>query len=241
MALERIRFNGLYPRISSVEEIGQMRDDDYLHGLFEEVIAEQVAGWCELAAERLPDDVPLVITPGNDDPEVIDEVLAKADRVLFTELEVAEVGPAWLASLGNTNPTPWHTDREFGEEELASQIDAMLSGYSDGRPLMFNFHCPPFESGLDTVAKLDEEFRPVIEYGAAVEVPVGSTAVREAIAAYQPAVALHGHIHECQGAHRIGKTVCLNPGSDYSSGVLKGVIVDLDADGSYSHHLFTSG
>lgn len=241
-ALARIQFNGLYPRICAADEIERMREDgEYLHSLFERVIAEQVAGWCELAAERLPDEVPLVITPGNDDPEVIDAVLAEAERVRFTELEVAEVGPAWLASLGNTNPTPWHTDREYEESELAAQIDGMLADYADGRPLMFNFHCPPYKSGLDTVAKLDDEFRPVIEYGAAVEEPVGSTAVRDAITRYQPTVALHGHIHECQGAHRIGETVCLNPGSDYSSGVLKGVIVDLAGDGSYRHHLFTNG
>lgn len=241
-ALEKIRFNGLYPRVSSAAEIERMgRDEAYLNELFEQVIAEQVAGWCELAAERLPDDMPLVITPGNDDPEVIDAVLARADRVQFTELEVAEVGPAWLASLGNTNPTPWHTDREYTESELTTQIEDMLAEYGDGRPLMFNFHCPPYETGLDTVAKLDDDFRPVIEYGAPVEVPVGSTAVRDAVEKYQPSVALHGHIHECQGAHRIGESVCLNPGSDYSSGVLKGVIVDLAPDGTYRHHLFTNG
>jgi Icc-related predicted phosphoesterase len=240
-AVARIGFNGFYARVCSPDELDRMREDpDHVAALFAQVIAEQVRGWCELAAERLPDDVRLVITPGNDDPHAIDAVLEQAPRVEFTELQLAEVGPTWLASLGNTNRTPWHTDREFDEDALSGQIDDMLAA-ADGRPMMFNFHCPPYGSGLDTVAQLDDDFRPVIQHGVAVETAAGSTAVRDAIAKYQPAVALHGHIHECQGAHRIGETLCLNPGSDYSSGVLKGVIVDVTADGAYQHHLFTSG
>jgi Icc-related predicted phosphoesterase len=241
-AIGRINFNGFYARICDAEEMDRMTADPvYLQSVFEEMIATQVAGWCDLAAERLPDDVRLVVTPGNDDPAVIDEVLRRAPRVEFTELAVAEVGPTWIASLGNTNHTPWNTDREFEEEELAEQIRAMVAPFADGRPLMFNFHCPPHESGLDTVAQIDDDFRPVVRHGVPVEIAVGSTAVRDAIVTYQPVVALHGHIHECQGASTIGRTMCMNPGSDYSSGVLKGVIVDIAADGSYVHHLFTTG
>jgi Icc-related predicted phosphoesterase len=57
----------------------------------------------------------------------------------------------------------------------------------------------------------------------------------------QPVVGLHGHIHESKGAQQIGKTMCVNPGSEYSSDVLRGVIVDFAADGSYLDFLFTSG
>jgi Icc-related predicted phosphoesterase len=38
---------------------------------------------------------------------------------------------------------------------------------------------------------------------------------------------LHGHIHESRGDAKIGRTVSLNPGSEYSEGVLRGVIVTL--------------
>jgi Icc-related predicted phosphoesterase len=237
----RIAFNGLYPRICETAEMQRMVEDkNYVEQLFEAVISEQVSGWCKLAAERLPDSVALVITPGNDDPRSLDPVLEAAPRVMFTELEIADVGPIGLASIGNTNRTPWNTEREYEETELAEQIDRMLEGNS-GKPLMFNFHCPPYASGLDTVAELDADFTPVIRHGVVSEVPVGSTAVRDAILEYSPTVALHGHIHECQGAQRIGETMCLNPGSDYASGVLKGAIVDVDDAGEYVDHLFTSG
>jgi len=69
----------------------------------------------------------------------------------------------------------------------------------------------------------------------------GSQSVRDAIKAQQPLVGLHGHIHESGGRFRIGRTQTFNPGSEYSSDVLRGVIVDFDAAGDYLDFLFTSG
>jgi Icc-related predicted phosphoesterase len=80
-----------------------------------------------------------------------------------------------------------------------------------------------------------------VRNNAVVEIPAGSTAVREAITRYQPVAGLHGHIHEAYGTRTIGKTRCFNPGSDYSAGVLKGLIVDFAEDGSITGHLFTVG
>src|SRR5205807_8994937 len=115
------------PRLTEAGEVSQMQEDPgYVVALFEEAITSQVADWCELAAERLPEHVRCLITPGNDDPRVIDGVLAKASRVECPELATVELGPVWLASLGNTNRTPWETDREFDEPELARQIAGMI-------------------------------------------------------------------------------------------------------------------
>ncbi len=72
-------------------------------------------------------------------------------------------------------------------------------------------------------------------------IPVGSHAVRDAIKRYQPVVGLHGHIHESRGAQKIGRTLCVNPGSDYSSGVLRGAVIDLAQDGSCLDFLLTTG
>jgi uncharacterized protein len=239
---QRMAFNGFYPRVIEPGDFQRMSEDgDYVAQLFDEVISEQVAGWCDLAAERLADDVRCVITPGNDDPEAIDEVLRRAPRIECPELETVELGPVWLASCGNTNRTPWDTDREYDEPELARQIAAMVDPFADGRPLLFNFHCPPYDTGLDIAPKLDEEFRPVLDRGTPVEIPVGSTAVREAIERYQPVAGIHGHIHESAGARQLGRSWCLNPGSDYASGILKGLILDLEDDGAVRSHLFTNG
>ena len=241
-AKQRMNFNGFYPRVTEADEVNRMSEDaEYVAHLFEEAIAAQISGWCELAAERLADDVRCIITPGNDDPRVIDGVLERASKVECSELTTIEVGPLWLASLGNTNRTPWDTEREFEEDELEQQIRAMVDPYATRGPLVFNFHCPPFSSRLDTAPKLDADLRPVLQNGNPIEVPVGSTAVRAAVEHYQPVVAMHGHIHESAGAMRIGKTWCFNPGSEYGSGVLKGLIVDFDDDGGMRSYLFTNG
>ncbi len=238
----RLNFNGFYPRITEQDELERMREEPgFVEELFAQEIVQQLSGWCDLAAERLADDVRCIITPGNDDPFAIDAVLEAHARVECPERETVEVGPMWLASLGNTNRTPWDTDREYDEDELGWQIAEMVEPFADGRPLVFNFHCPPHGSGLDVAAKLDEELRPVMQGGAPVEIPVGSTAVREAIERYQPVAGLHGHIHESHGVRKLGRSMCFNPGSEYGSGVLKGLILDLEENGEYKNHLLTAG
>jgi Icc-related predicted phosphoesterase len=81
----------------------------------------------------------------------------------------------------------------------------------------------------------------VIRGGRPSIIPVGSHAVRDAIRRYQPVVGLHGHIHESRGAQKIGRTLCVNPGSDYSSGVLRGAVIEIAQDGSCLDFLLTTG
>ena len=57
----------------------------------------------------------------------------------------------------------------------------------------------------------------------------GSAAVRRAIED-QPLLSLHGHIHESRGQTAIGRTVAVNPGSEYGEGLLRGAIVTISAD-----------
>jgi uncharacterized protein len=239
---ESIAFNGLYPYDCSQAEADDLHDWDRRAAVFDALISDQLRAWMTLTEERLGDDVRCIITPGNDDPAVVDVVLETARRVSCPERRLELVGPVRLASLGNTNRTPWATDREYDEDELQTQIDEMLTDVgSRDEPVVFNFHVPPYDTGLDTAAELDETLRPVVRGGNIVEIPVGSTAVYSAIERYRPVVALHGHIHESAGEARVGETRCFNPGSEYSSGVLRGVIVDFDESGQYLEHLFTSG
>jgi Icc-related predicted phosphoesterase len=67
--------------------------------------------------------------------------------------------------------------------------------------------------------------------------PVGSTAVRDAIERYQPIVSLHGHVHESAGFRRLGRTMAVNPGSDYGTGALNGALMTLSKDKLKSHQL----
>ena len=60
---------------------------------------------------------------------------------------------------------------------------------------------------------------------------------RQLIEEYQPALALHGHIHESRGIVEIGRTVCINPGSNYGTGRIDGAVVELDSEGVRNKHL----
>jgi uncharacterized protein len=237
-----INMLGFYPVEMEEPEIERIAGDKpYLEGLFRREIKIQLEGWCELAAERLKPSVRCIITPGNDDPVEIDAILEDAERVECPERTLCDLGPVLLASLGDVTPTPWDTEREYSEEELGERIAAMMDQVPDGRRTVVNFHNPPYSSGLDTAPELDENLRPVLRGGRPSFVPVGSKAVRDAIRKYQPSVGLHGHIHESRAAQKIGETLCLNPGSDYSADLLRGAIVDLAEDGSCVDFLFTAG
>jgi Icc-related predicted phosphoesterase len=94
---------------------------------------------------------------------------------------------------------------------------------------VFNLHVPPYGSGLDRCPKLDASVdppRPV----SGVEIAAGSTAVADALSRHEPMLSLHGHIHESAGIREIGRTIAINPGSEYGEGVLRSTIVDIDGD-----------
>jgi Icc-related predicted phosphoesterase len=56
---------------------------------------------------------------------------------------------------------------------------------------------------------------------------VGSMAVRKVLEEFQPKLGLHGHIHESAGICKIGRTVCVNPGSEYLEGTMHGYLLKL--------------
>jgi Icc-related predicted phosphoesterase len=233
---------GFYSVIGDPAEMDRLEaDPKAVDQAFRREIVAQIQAWCRLADERLAPEVRCIITPGNDDPLEIDPVLKAGPRIESPEGELYDLGPALLASCGDVTPTPWNTEREFSEDELGKRLARMLDAVPKGRQVVANFHNPPFSSGLDFAAELDANLTPVLRGGRPSIVPVGSTAVRDTIKKYQPSVALHGHIHESKGAQKIGRTLCLNPGSDYAADMLRGVVVDLAEDGKCLDFLFTAG
>ena len=169
--------------------------------------------------------------PGNDDPKQLAEIIGSSSYVKNPEGKIVDLDEAHeMISSGYSNPTPWNTPREVSEDELGRMIETMASGLKDPKNSIFNLHCPPYDSTLDTAPQLDETLRPIVTMGDLLKIPVGSTAVRAAIEKYQPMVGLHGHIHESPGHVKIGRTICVNPGSEYQSGILRGYIIDLEKD-----------
>jgi uncharacterized protein len=224
---KEIRYAGLYPvRLSETEAAELGRDEAKLKALFLERMLTVVGDWTALAEERLAGNgTQFVMTPGNDDEFAVDDVIRASDFVDAAENRVVRIGPHEMLSVGWSNHTPWNTPRECTEEELEVRIDALAEQIEDMDKAIFNIHVPPFGTGLDDAPELDENLKPV--QGGKVMKPVGSTAVRDAILKHQPLLALHGHIHESRGIQKLGRTMCINPGSVYGEGTLQGVIVEL--------------
>jgi Icc-related predicted phosphoesterase len=234
---------GLYTHRASAEEMQEISaDPEALERLMEGLARERLVQWLELAEQRLAGTgVQLFVNCGNDDPFSLDEVIEDSPAATFLEGKLVPIDDSrFVASLGFANQTPWDCPRDVPESELASRLDTTLAGWSEEQgQLIFNCHCPPYDSGLDTAQQLNPDLSIVTEGGQPVAGPVGSTAVRAAIERYHPILSLHGHIHESKAATKIGPTLAINPGSEYPEGLLRGAVVDLDRTGVNSYVLTT--
>jgi Icc-related predicted phosphoesterase len=172
----------------------------------------------------------------------VDDLLSGSDVVVNPDSRVVELpGGFPMISVGYSNRTPWDSPRELDEDDLRTVIDQEVAKLDDPHRAIFNLHVPPKNTPIDQAMELDAEFRPVVKGGSPVIAGVGSSAVRDAITTYQPMMSLHGHIHESRGEARIGKTVALNPGSEYSEGVLRGVIITLSQKKGLRGYQLVSG
>jgi Icc-related predicted phosphoesterase len=232
---------GSYTVRRSAEQYEELhRDPEGVDEAFHDAVIARLEAWMELAAERLSDsDIPLYVSGGNDDYQEIDEVLNAAARVQCPDRDVVELGPFDLLSFGAANETPWECPRDMSEEALTEVYTGLAARLQGDRPGIFNLHVPPHGTPLDEAPLLDENQRPTASLTGTEMAPVGSTAVRAIIEECQPLLSLHGHVHESRAAAKIGKTTILNPGSEYSQGVLRAVIVDVDARKVRRHQFIT--
>ena len=221
---------GFYPAILSEEEFQAIRSDPARQEqLFQDMIVRRLKQWMEYARPRLAEQgVRCYAAPGNDDGFFVDDVIAGSGVIELLEGRVVEVEGIEILTTGWSNETPWKTERECSEESLHERLLPMIKELSEPATAIFNIHVPPYKTSLDQCPELDDELRPVHHGGNPVMTSAGSTAVRELIETYQPILGLHGHIHEGRGIAHIGRTTCINPGSNYSEGVLNGSLIRLD-------------
>jgi Icc-related predicted phosphoesterase len=171
----------------------------------------------------------------------IESLIPNDGVVMNPEHKVVNITPRnKMISLGYSSITPWHSPREVPDEELAKRIDLLTPQITDMRYGIFNLHCPPADTLIDQAPKLDSTLKPVISGGQVEMASAGSKSVRNSIEQHQPLIGLHGHIHESRGVAKIGRSLCLNPGSEYGEGVLRGVIFEIK-NGALKSHAFTSG
>ncbi len=239
--LKRVRSRGYYPYLTNPDELDELEEEpERVHQIFVDEVLKVMQQWMDLADKKLDGtDRKVYCCPGNDDMHAVDDIVRACRRVVLVEGQVTALdGVHEMIASGWSNRTPWNTEREEDEDQLARRYEAMIARLKDPRNALFNIHVPPYKSGLDEAPELDKDLRPKMA-GQALQ-PVGSTAVRKVIEATQPLLGLHGHIHEGRGATRIGKTLCINPGSMYEQGTLLGALVTLGRN-KVQNYVLTTG
>jgi Icc-related predicted phosphoesterase len=237
---QQLRDRGSYPAILTREELAELSSPEAIDQRFNGEMTRSLDRWLDMADGKLRGGaIPCILNGGNDDIFEIDPILESAPSVTFAEGKVIDLGGFTMISMGYTNPTPWDTHREAPEEELAAKIDVIAAQVPDMNRAIFNFHAPPYGTGLDEAPELDASMRPT--HGGAVMKPVGSTAVRDAILAYQPLLSIHGHIHESRGVAKVGRTRTVNPGSSYGDGVLQAALIDINPKNGKVKYVLVNG
>jgi len=241
--IKNIKDSGFYPYLTEPKEFEELSaNPDLVKDLFKKLMKESIAGWMKLAEERLKGTViSCYVSPVNYDFIEIDEALNASTYVINPEEKVVNIdGEHEMITLGYANHTPWNSPREVDEDVLQQKIDRMAVQVKNMKTALFNLHVPPIGTVIDQAPKLDPTLKPVISGGNLVMISAGSTAVRASIEKYQPLAGIHGHIHESRGLVKIGRTTCFNPGSEYNSGILKGLLLDVEND-KVKSYMLTSG
>ena len=231
---------GFYFRIGTNSELEDYRGNLKLcQQEYDRLAAERMTDWIRRIEEKFrPAGIKIFILAGNDDGNNIKQTFEESDYIINAEDQIVMVTENnEMLSEGHSNPTPWNTPREVSEEELAKLLQAKIDQLENPEKSVFNIHVPPIGTIIDSVTDIDPK---TLKRDLRRIKGAGSSAVREAIEKYQPLVGLHGHIHESRGEFKLGSTLCLNPGSEYAEGILRGAIVAID-DKKLRGYQFTSG
>ncbi|TQR08727.1 metallophosphoesterase [Psychrobacillus soli] len=236
--LERnLRNAGFYPLIISEGELNKLNEED-AERIIKEMQMEVLEQWIKLADERFKAvGIPCVIIPGSVDDYYLDEILNSGNYVQNGDGKIINVNGIEILSIGGSKPSVFKYPREFSEEEFAEKINKLAAQVKDMKKCIFNIHIPPFDTDLDLGTLYDDDLKPVLDGDSLATAPAGSKAVREAIEKYQPLLSLHGHVHESRGITTLGKTICINAGTDYDQGLLRGALIDISVDGNVSYTL----
>jgi len=228
---QKLRDIGFYPYVTDSEEMGRLRGSrPEADSIFRNLILETVKRWVQLADEKLAGSgIRFLFILGNDDDYFVDEALAQSRTMENVDGKVVRLDEQHeMLNLGASNETPWHTPRELSEDEIQLRLERMAETVEDMSSCVFNIHVPPFNSKIDECADLDDNLRVITNVGHTQMKSAGSKSVRNAIEKYQPMLGLFGHIHESRGHIKLGRTLCINPGSNYTEGILSGALITLE-------------
>ena len=235
---ERARRIGVYTVRVTPDELSHMTSDvSHMHSVEIRLVRERLERWLELASMQAG---PIYFCPGNDDDPAIDSLMKSSPFIWIDRTALSIMDGFVLLGMGGSNYTPWQTPREYSDQELASMLDMLASTVGNWKKTICSIHAPPFDCGLDLAPELSPDLHMRTAPGFVGKKPIGSRSVDQFIRRFQPLLGLFGHVHEARGQTKLGRTLCVNPGSTYYEGILAGVVVTLGSLGVEDVQ-FTSG
>lgn len=243
---QKIVDSGQYAARLSEDQYDAIRSEPgKIDALFTQLMIAQIQRWSDMAEKHLaPRNVPLFWIGGNDDKSEALATVRSTSHVRYIDESVVRFDDDHeILGFGWTNPSPWDTPRELPEDQLAARLNHVVKQVRDPEHAIYLMHAPPYGTGLDIAPKLDKSFnppRPVTQGGQEVLIPVGATSFRDVIKETQPLLTLHGHIHETRNSAKIGRSLAVDPGSEYTAGSLRGALINLEPNKVLSFQ-FTTG
>ena len=240
----KIRDMGFYPYRTTDEELDHTWDDPAaVHRVFLDLMRDSLERWMTWAEQKIAGTgVRVYVMTGNDDPPELRELLGESAIITDPEDKLIDLGEGMtMISCGWSNRTPWNSPREMDEDDLDRHIEKLAAEVPNAERAVFNLHVPPIRTAIDQAPVLNDSLKPVVKGGAVLMESVGSEAVRRVIERHQPMLSLHGHIHESRGAVKIGRTLCVNPGSEYADGTLLGALIELNTRKGIKSYQLPSG
>jgi Icc-related predicted phosphoesterase len=138
----------------------------------------------------------IMAVPGNMDAPGVLGFLEKSGYSIHGAGRI--VGAAGFFGCGGSNPTPFHSPFELGEEEIGRLLLKGLQAVRQAAVKVLVAHVPPLRSSLDRTR---------------LGLPGGSAAVRQFLKEHRVDICLCGHIHEAVGEETIEGARCSNPGA----------------------------
>jgi len=159
-----------------------------------------------------PIDIPIYMLIGNDDhitDEDWDRILDN-HGILNLNLRTYALGKLKVTGFQYVLPTPWNTNNELPENELAKRLRS-IEDKVDGKTILVT-HGPP-KGILDRVAN---------------GLRAGSESIYKLVKEKQPIFHIFGHIHEAFGNAKIDNTICCNASCLGTDRLLRGYIIDME-------------
>ncbi len=174
-----LAFSDLHDEEAALESLASLAPSyDYVFACGD---LSQSVSFAERILAALPNGL---FIPGNWDSERVGKRLSSSPLWLHGRRVGLQDGLN-AVGFGYSNPTPFGTFGEIGEEEIYSG----MSGLAIDALTLLLMHCPP-RGHFDSVGGRQ----------------VGSSSIARVIEEKQPLAAFCGHIHEHHGVERIGRT-----------------------------------